>query len=481
MHAPNQQKPWKTGDCLRAGLDWLLNTKFMGFLAIAAFGMAMQDLIFGASEDVLRVLRVCQIAVFLVFLLEYLEGLITAQNRLKFLVSPSRILDLIILLTVLASFLPQIEDQFVNAQALQVVRIIPVLLFGYFGTREITLQMSVLEEKQEIVQAEYFRLNLEERQHLRAPVSQSELLFWLSDLDRSGFYVCRGPLTQELAKALSSNSIPASLLANALSESSFPRSIQVSGLFLFSAAMPYVTPREGQLPLIARARFVAVFTAKSILLINVGGIPLSDELCSKIDELTSFAQAPMAFRTMAALFSMVMEHYEATAAELEQALRSIELKPLKKRSDDIYQEVYSLRRNLTSMKSDLWRIRHLLEAIEHGRKKTVFNTSDEKDFFALLAHTADYLYETFEQLEDNASALLDLRISMVSFEMNRFMGLLAVITVLGLIPTTISGFLGMNVEGTNFPVTLANVAFIATMLVVLALYLLRDTGLLKFR
>jgi hypothetical protein len=471
----------KTGDFVRLVLDRLLNTKVMGFLAIVALGMAIQELVFGTSREVLNILRVCQVSVFTLFLFEYLKSLWFAQNRLKFLISPSRIFDLVILASVVASFLPQIADRVVNTQALQVFRLAPILLFGYFGTRQISLQMTEPEVKEEVAEAEYFRLDPEHPENHKATISQSELLTWLSDLKRTGFYVCRGPLTQELAKVLASNSVPPALLANALSESSFPRSIHVGGLFLFSGAIPYVTIKDKVLPVVARARFVAVFTAHSILLVNTGRIPLAEELCNKMDELVAFAHTPIAFRAMSALFNLVTDRYEAAATELEQALRSIELTPLKKRSDDIYQTVYSLRRNLSNLKSDLWRINHLLEAIEHDRKKTVFNVAEEKDFFALLSHSTDYLYETFEQLEDNASALLDLRINMVSFEMNRFMGLLAVVTALGLIPTTISGFLGMNVEGTNFPITLANVAFITAMLIGLALYILRDFDWLKFR
>ncbi len=462
-------------------LNRILNAKVMGFMAIAAFGMAIQELVFGVSPDVLEIIRYCQITVFFLFFLEYLKGLFFAPNRVKFLVSPARIVDLVILILAWASFLPQVADPWINAQALQVFRLAPVLFFGYLGTREISLQLTVAEEKMEFVEATYIRIDPGHPENPRQEISQGELLTWLSDYNRTGFYVSHGSLTQDLAKILSSNSIPPALLANALSESSFPRSVHVGNLFLFSGAIPVVTLQPNQIPLIVRSRFVAIFTERSVLLMIGDKHPMGEELARKVRDLPGFTQATIAFRAMAALFNLVSDHYEIAATDLEMALRAIELTPLKKRNDDIYQTVYFLRRNLTSMKSDLWRISHLLQSIERGHKSTVFNITEEKDFFALLGHTTEYLHDTFEQLEDNASALLDLRINMVSFEMNRFMGLIAVVTALGLIPTTISGFLGMNIDGVNFHISLANVAFIALMLIILALYMLRNSGWLKFR
>ena len=97
-----------------------------------------------------------------------------------------------------------------------------------------------------------------------------------------------------------------------------------------------------------------------------------------------------------------------------------------------------------------------------------------------FSDACDFTSEAFSQSHDAASSTIDLRINLASFQMNRFMGLLAVATAVGIIPATLSGFLGMNIQGTNFPVTLGNVAFWAVMLVVLVLYFLKTRGWLRF-
>jgi Mg2+ and Co2+ transporter CorA len=55
--------------------------------------------------------------------------------------------------------------------------------------------------------------------------------------------------------------------------------------------------------------------------------------------------------------------------------------------------------------------------------------------------------------------------------MNRFMQILAIVTVLAAIPATVGGLLGMNILGAPWPVTLEQVAFGVGVGVVTALYL----------
>jgi Mg2+ and Co2+ transporter CorA len=59
----------------------------------------------------------------------------------------------------------------------------------------------------------------------------------------------------------------------------------------------------------------------------------------------------------------------------------------------------------------------------------------------------------------------------MSLRMNRFMQLLAIVTVLAAIPATVGGMLGMNILGTPWPVTLGQVTFGVGVAVLTVLYL----------
>ena len=78
---------------------------------------------------------------------------------------------------------------------------------------------------------------------------------------------------------------------------------------------------------------------------------------------------------------------------------------------------------------------------------------DETDI-ADLAQDTESLYATIEHMKEELKSLIELHINLKSFEMNKFLKLLAVATFLGLIPTVVGGLLGMNVAGKPWAVTL---------------------------
>jgi hypothetical protein len=453
----------------------------MGFLALAALGMTIQILVFGVSHEVHHILRAAQVAVFLLFLAEYLCSLWLAPNRLAFITKPSRLFDVAVLLIALASFLPFVEDRLLNAQALQILRLAPIVVFGYVGTREFSHQLITNQETTVESGTDFFRIEHDPGGSRQVPVTQEQALAWLSAPDRTGFTVCRGVVTDELAACLASSAIPISLLRNALSQSSFPRAVRVGSLYVVAGAVPRSSFDGAHGIVIERSTFVAVFTLSSVLLINPASLRLSEDVLGLLNADKLLEGQPPAYRFMVGLFKLMIERYELCALDLETELRARELEPLHKSGGGIYQAMYVLRQAVSNLKSDTWRLRHILHGIEEGHRPSIFQHQGTAEVFTLMCHSTDFLYETFGELDQKAAAILDLRINLVSFEMNKFMGLLAVVTAIGLIPATFGGLLGMNVLGINFPITLPNVAFLCLMLITMTLHILWTKGWLRFR
>ena len=84
-------------------------------------------------------------------------------------------------------------------------------------------------------------------------------------------------------------------------------------------------------------------------------------------------------------------------------------------------------------------------------------------FSTVLLSSLDALHEKFVELKESLTSLLELHMNVTSFEMNKFMKLLAIVGFLGLIPSVAGGLLGMNVEGNPWSVTLGQVAFVIAM------------------
>jgi Mg2+ and Co2+ transporter CorA len=168
---------------------------------------------------------------------------------------------------------------------------------------------------------------------------------------------------------------------------------------------------------------------------------------------------------------MVLEHNEEALAHLEVALRRMEDAPVARVGEDFFRLAFRLRRDLSQVKADLWRLRGILDAVKAKRLHLPRLGKTLPDAFIVLGDQADYLYETATNLREQLISLIELHLNTVSFQMNRFMQLLAVVTVLAAIPATLGGLLGMNILGTPWPVTLGQVTFGVGLGVLTVLYL----------
>lgn len=101
------------------------------------------------------------------------------------------------------------------------------------------------------------------------------------------------------------------------------------------------------------------------------------------------------------------------------------------------------------------------------------------DIFRRLATHAEYLYETVVNVRDEVLSVIELHLNIVSFDMNRVMRVLAVVSVLGLIPAVIGGLFGMNLIDIPWPFTLRQVAFSISFGMVMCLYFFFVKGWLR--
>jgi Mg2+ and Co2+ transporter CorA len=102
-----------------------------------------------------------------------------------------------------------------------------------------------------------------------------------------------------------------------------------------------------------------------------------------------------------------------------------------------------------------------------------------KEMFRRLAANAEYLYETVINVRDEVLSVMELHLNIVSFDMNRVMRVLAVVSVLGLIPAVIGGLFGMNLVDNPWPFTLPQVAFSISFGMVMCLYFFLVKGWLR--
>ena len=142
-------------------------------------------------------------------------------------------------------------------------------------------------------------------------------------------------------------------------------------------------------------------------------------------------------------------------------------------------ETFRLRREISTAALDLWHVKAIIRALADGKTKLRgLDLKDEKSLDNLMAET-ESLYETVNKNKEEIKALIEFHINFKSFEMNKLLKLLAIVSFLGLIPAVAGGLLGMNVAGNPWPVTLGQVAFGVAMGMATVLYVFAVKGWLK--
>jgi Mg2+ and Co2+ transporter CorA len=195
-----------------------------------------------------------------------------------------------------------------------------------------------------------------------------------------------------------------------------------------------------------------------------------------------FDGLPWGARCLLHVIRCVLERNETLAGHAEQDLRRLEGLPVNESPEQFFEAVFRLKRALALAKGDLWRLRTLLQALANDRHEGAVarlglqgSDSDRAPLKALAAQ-ADYLHETVEKAQEALLTLLDIHLNMASYDVNRFMRLLAVVSSLALIPTIIGGLLGMNILGNPWSVTLSQVAFGTFVLMLGVLYAFMAKG-----
>jgi len=197
---------------------------------------------------------------------------------------------------------------------------------------------------------------------------------------------------------------------------------------------------------------------------------------SPADNLTA---CPFPVRMTFVFLRTVLDRNEALVGRFEQELRGLEELPVRESRPAFFEQTFRLKKELATAQSDLWRLKSILAGLAESRVTLPGGGAGETELFRTLAEDADYLYETVVNTREGLLSLIDLHLNVVSFEMNRVMRVLAVVSVLGLIPAVIGGLFGMNLADNPWPFTLPQVTFGVCLAMVLCVYLFAVKGWLR--
>jgi Mg2+ and Co2+ transporter CorA len=454
-------------------LGALLTETLMGLLAIGALGASLLPELFDVSDRVAAHLDAAERAIVAVFVAEYVVHFLLAPNKKEYVCNGWRLLDLFTIAAATLSLLPQVADALRQTLILRLLRIARSFTFG---ARAGTARYRLLAADSPAPVATTPRAFVVGRE----PSWPTHALDWKEFLLRiSGTegawhdaFDVAGAQAAEMARALG---VPVGHISLGATTHTYPRIKRIGNLVAAVVWLPFV--RSGDQSEIDWCGILAILREDgSLLTAAARDCQLQQRMARWMDPRSSDSVAAQGAE---AFFRMVLEQTEEAVAALENRLRTMEGAPVAAVGEDFFRQAFRLRRDVFQISADLWRLKAGIDQIEAGRIQLPRPSPQSAEVFGILSEQADYLYETADNLREGLVSLIELHLNTVSYEMNRFMRLLAMVSVLGLVPATVGGLLGMNILGNPWPVTLGQVTFFVGLVVLAILYVFMTRGNLQ--
>ncbi len=441
----------------------LLNEPVMGFFALAAMTAGLAPMLFQLSPALEQGCEAAGWLIVAVFAVEYAAHFAIAGNRARFALDPWRVLDAAIIVAAIASFLPFVSAATRLGPALRMLRLVRVLLFGArFGHG---LRRPVLPAPRQSPTGEPQVTVLRPGDAAPRVAGWSDLLRWAA-APTSDWLHASNLSPARLQEVASAAGAPHVMIEAALHESSYPRVESGSRWTALTLSVPLDDAAAHRDPV------VMLVTENDVLSLALHPLDLQ-----KPPE--GFETLPWGPRCALCIVRHVLGRNEELAGRLERAVRQLEELPPDVSPQSFFEQTFRLKRLLSTAKGDLWRLRGLLEMLADGRRTLPGLGPGLRDSLRELVGEAEYLHETVEDLREAVLSIIDLHIDIAAHDMNRFMRVLAIVSVLGLIPAVVGGLLGMNLADSPWTVTLGEVAFGTLVLMIGVLYAFMAKGWLR--
>ncbi|MBI2899275.1 MAG: ion transporter [Planctomycetes bacterium] len=450
----------------------VLNDGVMGFLAMLALALALVPALFATSPAVDAAVDAVEWGIVALFALEYAVGLLLADDRRAYVLNPWRILDLVCIAGAVASLLPRVSDTLRSSPVLRLLRILRAALFGTRAGAVAVHRVSRSDATGERVPMRVSVLRPGERLApepvewtalLRRDGSARDHWYHVSSLDRDRF-----------DEAASAAGMTRQALEAALGEAGYPR-IEVGDRFTsITLWLPEFDPEQQ----IRRTPVLLAMNDQSIFTLSARPSDLHGWVAAMPAGI-AVPDAAFPTRMTYSILKLALQRYEQVVGHLEQKGREHEEHSMREPQPQFFEETFPLKKRLFALRADLWRLKGILNSMAEGRVRFHGLDPCHREFLRILADEADYLYETVANIRESLISLIELRLNVVSFDMNRVMRLLAVVSVLGLVPAIAGGLFGMNLAGNPWPLTLPQVAFGVSMGMLGLLYVFYVKGWLK--
>ncbi len=453
-------------------VERVLDDAVLGFLALLSLFLIFVPSVFELGPEGEGLVLAAEYGIIGAFALEYLAGFALAPRKRLFLTNPWRLIDALIIVAPLVALLPAVPELLRSAPTLRLLRLGRLALLG---TRS-GLALGASAGVRDVVSP-----TTATRAGIRALGATGEIfeaIGWEEGLDRirnaePDWLFVSGVAESSLAVIADALAVPEQAL-HGLFSSSIPR---FDRLERFSALfVRYPLEMQPDAPL-RRTPVLLVGSAENVVVLCRDQSDLSDRVEARLRGLPK--EMPRLARATVALLGEIGRAYSEVIEALEVKLLLAEAEQATLTDEAFLARTFELRSDILRVRSSLRHLKNEMRDASFGELVPASSTADRLGLLGILAQNMEDLFESADDLRESLQALVDLRLNVASFQMNRVMRLLALLTALALIPATAGGLLGMNLLDTPWHATLAQVAFGVAGGMALSLYVFAIKGWLR--
>ena len=213
-------------------------------------------------------------------------------------------------------------------------------------------------------------------------------------------------------------------------------------LFLQSGEIRY--PKQSrEFYTIARRGAVIVVQGAKVISITPHGL---DPFPRVLGWLQSGPLPPETFavRVVEGLLDTTLREYRGLLTDVELEVSRIARTPRSRLPKDFLGRMYELQKTVGRLSTNLVHFRELVSRLNSGRIPLEGIDDEAKGRFETLGDETGFLSEIANDATERLGTIIDVYINQSSFETNRILKILAVITAIAIIPATIGGLLGVS-------------------------------------
>ena len=192
---------------------------------------------------------------------------------------------------------------------------------------------------------------------------------------------------------------------------------------------------------------------------------------------------PLVVVVLHGILEYILNSYKIVVSDLEIELLKMEAIPRSQIPSDFLERTFQLKKEITALNSNLQHLKEILGLIVAKRVPLEGFTPAWQEMFGILKETAIYLHEASDKAKENLISIIDLHINRNSYETNKVLKILAIITALGILPSVVSGLLGENISdlygGNFFPVYLWEIVSFLGLGMIFILYIFIKLGWMR--